>query len=315
MLKIRFVNGEKIVYTNNAHSYREPENAEYDWGSSDEPGLYDLDDIEYGKKGQNEGGCGKHRRGPTGPTGPTGATGPTGPTGYTGPTGPTGATGPTGPTGYTGPTGPTGATGPTGPTGYTGPTGPTGYTGPTGSTGSAGATGPTGYTGPTGSTGLAGATGPTGYTGPTGATGPTGPVAQSNQLRGIQVQLVGRGSDAVDDGENVVFDTIRNLQSSDINYNTQTGEFTITRSGNYSVTWWVSTDGTGALNAIYFSLRINGDGDITSSSPVVTGQISGSALITIENTPSTVTLVNTSNDLVIYAGLSVQANLVITETA
>jgi hypothetical protein len=132
-------------------------------------------------------------------------------------------------------------------------------------------------------------------------------------LRGVQVQLVDNGKQTVADGANVIFDTIVNLQSSDISYNALTGEFTITRTGNYSVVWWVATDGTGVNDAVYFSLKVDGGGDVTSSSPLVTGQISGSALVTISTTPAILTLVNTSNDIVIFAGLSVQANLVITE--
>ncbi|WP_411678361.1 hypothetical protein [Caproicibacter sp.] len=250
--------------------------------------------------------------GDTGPTGPTGDTGPTGPTGDTGAIGPTGDTGPTGPTGDTGPTGPTGDTGPTGPTGDTGAIGPTGDTGPTGPTGDTGPTGPTGDTGPTGPTGDTGPTGPTGDTGPTGPTGDTGATVQ---LRGIQTQLDDSPGGTVTDGSPVLFSTILSDQSPNISYNAATGEFTITGVGIYYVSWWVAEDSAGAATSVNFSVTLNSVPGPVAYSPLTTGQVSGSAIVTVGATPATVTLTNQSGATVTYSTTTVQAGITIIEVS
>ena len=125
--------------------------------------------------------------------------------------------------------------------------------------------------------------------------------------------MVDSGALTVANNTNVIFDTVLNNQSSNISYHSTTGEFTITKKGNYFVTWWVVTDGSNQFPAVYFSLKVTGNPDVISASPIVTGQVSGSAFITVSNTPSTLTLVNTSLNSIDYAALAVQANIVITE--
>ena len=175
--------------------------------------------------------------------------------------------------------------------------------------------GPTGATGDTGPTGATGDTGPTGATGDTGPTGPTGATGPAVVLGGIQAQLVASPLELLPNGSIVIFDTIVTNQSLDITYNPVTGAFTLSMVGNYFVLWWVATDGSDLLPNINFSLRLNGAGDILSSTPVVTGQISGSALVHVSSTPSTLTLVNASNDTIALANTEVQANIVIIELA
>ncbi|MBP1994874.1 hypothetical protein J2Z66_006515 [Paenibacillus eucommiae] len=236
-----------------------------------------------------------------------GATGPRGKRGKYGEggTGATGVTGPTGPAGGAdGATGSTGATGPAGATGVTGPTGAMGAFGPTGATGLTGADGVRGATGQTG------ATGADGGTGATGSTGPTGPVGQ---LVGIQAQLQESGADTIDDGDNVIFDTVINNQSSNIIYNAATGEFTIVAVGNYYINWWVSTDGAGPSTSVTFDIVLNGGVGISGTSPIVTGQLNGSALITVGAIPANIALVNVTNETVNYGITPVQANIVIIE--
>jgi hypothetical protein len=116
-------------------------------------------------------------------------------------------------------------------------------------------------------------------------------------------------------GANVVFDTIINDQSLDLGYNPGTGIFTISGIGNYYVSWWVATDGAEAATSINFDLVLNGSTVSTTSSPIVTGQVSGTALITVGATPATLALVNTTGETVFIANTAVQANFVIVETA
>ena len=185
---------------------------------------------------------------------------------------------------------------------------PTGCIGPTGATGARGATGAKGATGPTGANGAKGATGSTGATGATGATGPAGGNAI---LNGIQLQLIGNRGSKIGVNETVLFDSAVNDQSTDISYNPLTGEFTISKTGNYFVSWWIASEGTDIDNFIQFSIITDTLGKTTGATPLVTGQVSGSALLTIDTVPTVLTLKNTSINNITFAETSVQANIVI----
>lgn len=107
----------------------------------------------------------------------------------------------------------------------------------------------------------------------------------------------------------VVFDTILNNQSSDIRYNSSTGLFTLTRPGNYYISWWVDTNGSSLSSTVTFAVAVDGIPVSQGSSPIVTGQVAGTALITVRSTPSTVSLINLSGDTVNLARTPVQAEL------
>ncbi|HKM32751.1 MAG TPA: collagen-like protein, partial [Oscillospiraceae bacterium] len=101
--------------------------------------------------------------------------------------------------------------------------------------------------------------------------------------------------------------------SVNINYNA--GVFTITEVGNYYVTWWVSTDGAGPSTSVSFGIELNGGGAIIASSPIVSGQLNGSALLSVGAVPATVTLVNETGEPVNIGITPIQANMVIIELA
>lgn len=197
-----------------------------------------------------------------------------------------------------------------------GPTGPTGATGPIGPIGPTGFTGPTGPTGPTGTPGLTiiGPTGPSGLTvvGPTGPTGPTGPIGPASALGGIQAQLFTGTISTIPPGGTVIFNSILNDQSPSITYNFLTGQFTITQPGNYYVAWWVATDGTEASPDISFAVAINNVPYSLGSTPLMTGQVIGEALVTVGAVPINVSLINESGSTVALSQVvPVQANIVI----
>jgi hypothetical protein len=54
---------------------------------------------------------------------------------------------------------------------------------------------------------------------------------------------------------------------------------------------------------------------VTASSPIVTGQLTGTALITVGAVPATIALVNATGETVGLGATPVQASLVITEVA
>ena len=130
-------------------------------------------------------------------------------------------------------------------------------------------------------------------------------------LSGIQAQLIGSGGDLINDGANVIFDTVINDQSENISYSPADGVFTISANGNYYVDWWVTTDGSGGPVNMVFSLSVNGSSVSLGNSPIVTGQVNGNAFITISDAPATLTLVNQTGAEVVFANIPVQANLTI----
>lgn len=114
---------------------------------------------------------------------------------------------------------------------------------------------------------------------------------------------------------NLLFDIVTNNQTSDISYNSATGEFTFTTEGTYFVSWWVATDGSGTDTDVHFTLRLNGVSETAGASPIVQGQVNGSGIIVVQSTPSILSLYNSSSDVVNIAATPVQANLVILEVA
>ena len=112
----------------------------------------------------------------------------------------------------------------------------------------------------------------------------------------------------------MLFANVVNDQDPDMIYNAATGEFTITRLGNYLVSWQVAIDGTDLDPQVTFTLRVDGVDYSGSSLPSVTGQLSGTAFITVA-AAVTVELVNTSGYTVYYADVPVQANIVITDVS
>jgi len=179
-----------------------------------------------------------------------------------------------------------------------------------------GPTGPIGPTGPTGADGITGPTGPTGATGADGITGPTGPTgatAPGNILGGIQLQMVNPGVQVIlDTDEAIVFDLVVNEDTPNITYNNTNGQITFNKNANYYVSWWAAIDGVGGISnpAISFT---NGTTTIDSFTPIVTGQMSGSAFISVINSPEIWTLINSTPDQISLANVDILVNITIIE--
>jgi hypothetical protein len=134
----------------------------------------------------------------------------------------------------------------------------------------------------------------------------------SGMNNGIQAVLVGAGGGTIPDGDNVLFDTVVNDQSGSISYNPATGEFTVTRLGNYYVDWWTAPDGAGPATSISFAVAVDGVVQSTASSPIVSAQMAASALVTIDTVPATISLVNVTGQDVFVPTIPAQAGIVIT---
>jgi len=132
-------------------------------------------------------------------------------------------------------------------------------------------------------------------------------------LGGVQTQLDNAAGDVITNGSDVEFNTVLNDQSADISYNPATGAFTITKSGNYLVSWWFAAGGAAPATTVSFAVEVNGVPYSTASSPIVSGQLSGTALVTVTSTPTVITLVNVTGDDVFIPATPVQSGFVVTE--
>lgn len=138
-------------------------------------------------------------------------------------------------------------------------------------------------------------------------------VPAATQVSGIQAQLNNGENAILADQDPVVFNALVNDQSPTIDYNTTTGDFTITKAGTYAISWWVVTDGSSEFTNMNFSIAIGGTPYSMGTSPIVSGQVSGFELITVGSVPATISLVNNSGNDILIANTPVQANIVILE--
>lgn len=135
----------------------------------------------------------------------------------------------------------------------------------------------------------------------------------SEGLEGVQVQLQGAVA-TIPNGDPVIFDTVITDNSPNISYDTVTGEITVTESGTYYIDWWLSADGAGLATTIDLSIVTSTGETITASSPSVTEQITGNALLDITasvNAPVTIQLINTTGDDIFVGVTTVRADLTI----
>lgn len=128
---------------------------------------------------------------------------------------------------------------------------------------------------------------------------------------GIQAQLIGGGGSIIADDANIVFDDIVSELDENIVYDPVTGEFTINRPGEYFISWSVAPDGAGPAVNVTFAISVNGLPYAAMSSPIVSGVLSGEALVTVGNTPAVITLVNVTGVAVFLPMTPVQADIAI----
>lgn len=126
---------------------------------------------------------------------------------------------------------------------------------------------------------------------------------------GLQAQLQGSPASPIANGANVIFDTIVSGQSERISYNAATGQFTLTGAGLYYVNWWVATDGSAGPVNMVFAVNADGTPVAIGNSPIVTGQVSGNAFISVDGSPVIVTLSNLTGADVLYGNIPIQADI------
>ena len=134
------------------------------------------------------------------------------------------------------------------------------------------------------------------------------------QLSGIQVALRGSQGQGLADKAIIFFDSPINQIGTGITYNTTTGLFTISQNGHYRVDWWATIDGTAATVGIMLALNVDEKVHSRAAAPPVTSQVSGSALVTVDDAPVTLFITNISEKLITFEDeIDVQANIVIVE--
>ena len=132
-------------------------------------------------------------------------------------------------------------------------------------------------------------------------------------LSGFQAQLDNAANRRVEDTHNVLFNRVTSRASSDITYSSATGEFTLCANKNYYVSWWAAVNGTETAPIIEIAAVVDGVCVAIATSPQVTCQLSGTALISAKRVSQTLSIMNVTGDPVRYAATSIQANIVIME--
>lgn len=128
---------------------------------------------------------------------------------------------------------------------------------------------------------------------------------------GIQAQLTNDAAGTILDGDPILFNAVlNNANPAAITYDSATGIFTLHETGTYLVTWWVSVN-RGLARTVTFSAVINGSTSIPATSPLITGQLSGTALVTVTTAPASISIVNQSGAFVLFIGAIPQANVTI----
>jgi len=126
----------------------------------------------------------------------------------------------------------------------------------------------------------------------------------------MESNLVAGGLSTLADGDPVPFDNIQRSNGA-ISYTLNSGEFVISETGYYLINWWVATDGAQSVTTITFDLQLNGITESQTASATVSGQVTGTSLIVVEEIPSTLELVNNTGANIFVAQTVVQADITI----
>ena len=156
---------------------------------------------------------------------------------------------------------------------------------------------------------------------------PTPTPSGSLRLRGLEATLTAGSGGTVANGFPIPFNDL--VSNNAVGASFVTGAITLTTPGTYLVNWWVATGSeedaattegqpatTGQGNQqLSFSAALNGNIVSGSYAPCGTGQVSGSTLVSVTNTPSTLQIVNSSGQNVLLAQTTAQAGVTVTQLA
>jgi len=130
---------------------------------------------------------------------------------------------------------------------------------------------------------------------------------------GIQAQLIKHPEKNLADKDVVIFDDIVYRTGTKNRYNPRTGIFTLHARGLYLINWNISVSGTGQKPFVRFGIRLNGQIQGLSARPTSVGELHGSNLVAVMNSPAEIALVNDTGDLVQYSEIGPIANITIVQ--
>lgn len=156
---------------------------------------------------------------------------------------------------------------------------------------------------------------------------PPTPPTPTPKLRGLEATFTAGSGATVADGFPIPFNEL--VSNNAIGASFATGSITLTLPGTYLVHWWVALDPTlppaveksgqaaqagQTATEIGFAASLNGEILSGAYAPCGTGQISGSALVTVTSSPSTLQIVNDSGENVTLAEIpTAQAGVTVTQ--
>ena len=135
------------------------------------------------------------------------------------------------------------------------------------------------------------------------------------ELRGVTAQLRVANEVYLEDGQEVIFDIILRRNTRDITYNSNSGRFCLREGSTYLINWDVAVEGSYYRPFVRFSLIAGGNVIGSSTMPVTVGQLSGTSLLTVTNSPIELSLINDTDDIVGLSGFTPVANITITKVS
>ncbi len=118
------------------------------------------------------------------------------------------------------------------------------------------------------------------------------------------LQLQNNNNASVLNNNNVIFDETITM-SGNISYDNATGVITISENGIYVIDWCLATQTTSASPGIVFKLVSDKGHDFDSNSQDKAGSMSGIAVLSVNEAPIHVSLINTSNATVFFSSTMV----------
>lgn len=118
-------------------------------------------------------------------------------------------------------------------------------------------------------------------------------------IEGLSLQLAITGEHELPPECPIVFDEVLNDNSWYLDCNRENGVIEIRKRGIYAIDWDVTANDSPEASCIRFGLEVNGVVESSSTISASGGQVSGRALIQVEQIPTTIRLIN-------YSGCTIQ---------
>jgi len=128
-------------------------------------------------------------------------------------------------------------------------------------------------------------------------------------IEGISLQLTTIDDKYLPADGPVIFNETLTDNSRFMSYNHETGVIEIFRCGNYLIDWDVVVEGSTQDSSISFGIEVNEEVRSSSTLPITVGQLSGQALIHVDQITTKVRLINNTGETVQLSKFTPIANL------